>query len=145
VNAPAEGGSQSVTVTASSSTCVWNATSNVSWIALTSASSGSGNADVSFSVAANTGAAREGTLTIAGQTVTVDQAAGPETTTITGKVSNLQGVCPILTFVVGGRTVLTLAATEFSKDCGGLKNKQEVSVEGSVQIDGTILATRVLW
>jgi hypothetical protein len=143
VNAPAEGGSRSVTVTASGSTCAWNAISNVPWIALTPASSGSGDANVSFSVEANAGTAREGTLTIAGKTVTVDQAAALEMTTVTGKVSHLQGDCPTLTFVVDGRRVRTDAATEFNKDCGGMKNKQEVSVEGSVQIDGTILATHV--
>jgi len=143
VNTPPEGGSHSVTVTASDASCPWKAKANARWIEVTSASSGSGSAQVSFSVAANTGAAREGTLTIAGQTVTVDQAAGPVITTVTGKVSDLQGECPTLTFVVDGRRVRTDAATEFDMGCGGLKNGRKVSVEGSVQIDGTILATRV--
>jgi hypothetical protein len=64
-------------------------------------------------------------------------------TTVTGEVSDLEGECPTLTFVVDGHRVRTDAATEFNKGCGGLKNGREVSVEGSVQIDGTILATRV--
>jgi Domain of unknown function (DUF5666)/Putative binding domain, N-terminal len=140
----ASGGTISVSVTTQAG-CEWTAASNVGWIEVTSASSGSGSAQVSFSVALNAESVpRSGTLTIAGQTVTVDQAAGPVMTTVTGEVSDLQGECPTLTFVVDGRRVRTDAATEFNKDCVGLKNKQEVSVEGSVEVDGTILATRVL-
>ena len=45
------------------------------WLTVTSGASGSGPGTVAFSVAANTGAARTGTLTIAGQTFTVTQAA----------------------------------------------------------------------
>jgi hypothetical protein len=144
VNAPAESGSHSVTVTASDASCRWEARANAGWIEVTSASKGSGSDEVSFSVAANTGAAREGTLTIAGQTVTVDQAAGPVMTTVTGEVSDLQGECPTLTFVVDGRRVRTDAATDFKMGCGGVKNGRKVSVQGSVQIDGTILATHIL-
>ena len=45
------------------------------WISVTSGSSGTGNGTVSYTVAANTATnARTGTLTIAGQTVTVTQA-----------------------------------------------------------------------
>jgi Domain of unknown function (DUF5666)/Putative binding domain, N-terminal len=143
VNAPAEGGSRSVTLTASDASCPWEARANAPWIEVASASSGSGSAPVRFSVAANTGTAREGTLTIAGRTVTVDQAAGLVMTTVTGEVSDLQGDCPTLTFVVDGRRIRTDAATDFKMGCGGLKNGREVSVEGSVQIDGTILATHV--
>ncbi len=51
VNAPAEGGSHSVTVTASDASCPWEARVNARWIEVTSASSGSGSAQVSFSVA----------------------------------------------------------------------------------------------
>jgi len=144
VNAPAENGSHSVTITASDASCRWEARANAGWIEVTSASKGSGSDQVSFSVAANTGAAREGTLTIAGQTVTVDQAAGPVLTTVTGEVSDLQGECPTLAFVVDGRRVRTDAATEFNMGCGGLKNGRKVSVEGSVQSDGSILATHIL-
>ena len=44
------------------------------WIALVSGANGNGAGAVTFSVAANTGTARTGTLTIAGQTFTVTQA-----------------------------------------------------------------------
>ncbi|MBF0536980.1 MAG: DUF1566 domain-containing protein [Nitrospirae bacterium] len=67
------GGSDNVTVTAVTG-CTWSATSNVSWISVTSGSSGSGNGSVFYSVTANTGALqRIGTMTIAGKTFTVTQ------------------------------------------------------------------------
>jgi len=71
------GGNATVTVT-SPSGCPWTAVSNVSWISITSGASGSGNGTVKYSVSANTlGTSRVGTLTIAGQTLTVTQAAAP--------------------------------------------------------------------
>jgi phosphatidylserine/phosphatidylglycerophosphate/cardiolipin synthase-like enzyme len=74
--AAAAGGNDSVTVTAGTS-CTWTAASNATWISVTSGASGSGNGTVNLSVAQNTGAARSGTLTIAGTTLTVSQAAPP--------------------------------------------------------------------
>jgi hypothetical protein len=65
----------SVTVTAGAG-CAWTATSNASWLTVTAGASGSGNGTVGYSVAANTGVARTGTLTIAGLTFTVSQASG---------------------------------------------------------------------
>jgi subtilisin family serine protease len=68
------GGTGSVTVTASAG-CAWTAASNAAWITITSGASGSGSGTVNYSVAANAGSARIGTMTIAGQTFTVTQAA----------------------------------------------------------------------
>jgi hypothetical protein len=56
--------------------CSWTATTNDSWITITSGASGTGSGTVGFVVDANTAAARTGTLTIAGQTFTVSQASG---------------------------------------------------------------------
>ena len=56
------------------STCAWTANSNTSWITVTSGATGTGDGSVAFSYAANTGASRTGTLTIAGQTFTLTQA-----------------------------------------------------------------------
>ena len=67
----AGGAGTAVSVTAS---CAWTATSNASWLTITSGASGTGNGQVRFSATANSGAARTGTLTIAGLTFTVDQA-----------------------------------------------------------------------
>jgi hypothetical protein len=57
--------------------CPWTATSNASWITITSGATGSGNGSAGYSIAANGGAGRTGTITIAGRTVTVVQAAPP--------------------------------------------------------------------
>ena len=74
---PDAGGTGSVAVTASAASCQWTAVSNAAWITITAGATGNGNQSVAFSVAANTGAARSGTLTIAGQSFNVDQAAPP--------------------------------------------------------------------
>ena len=56
--------------------CAWSATANVPWLSITAGASGTGNGTVQFSVAANTDPTpRAGTLTVAGQTFTVNQAA----------------------------------------------------------------------
>ena len=53
----------------------WTATANDSWLHLSAANqSGAGSANVIFTFDANPGATRTGTLTIAGQTLTVTQA-----------------------------------------------------------------------
>jgi Putative binding domain, N-terminal/Viral BACON domain len=72
----AGGGPGSVAVSAQSG-CSWTATSGDSWISISSGASGSGAGTVSFVVAANSGGARSGTLTVAGQRFTVNQAAAP--------------------------------------------------------------------
>jgi carboxypeptidase T len=54
--------------------CVWNATSNVSWITITSSSAGIGNGSISFSVSSNlTSVSRKGVINVAGQTFIVKQ------------------------------------------------------------------------
>ena len=69
------GATGSVGVTAATG-CTWSALSNATWITLTGATSGTGNGTVPYSVAANpTTSVRTGTLTIAGQTFTITQAA----------------------------------------------------------------------
>lgn len=56
--------------------CGWTAASNAAWITVTGGASGSGAGRVDFALAANTGPARTGTLTIATKTVTVNQDSG---------------------------------------------------------------------
>ncbi len=71
----AVGGTGTITLTASSSTCQWTAASNASWIRITSATSGTGSAAIKYTVSSRsrTVASRTGTLTIAGKTFTVTQ------------------------------------------------------------------------
>src|SRR5262249_50329389 len=73
-SAPAAGGTASVTVTGAPG-CAWAVTGTPGWITITSGGSGSGNGTIVYSVQANTGGSRTATLTIAGQTFTVTQAA----------------------------------------------------------------------
>jgi len=71
---PAAGGSGAVAVTAGNA-CRWTASSNASWITITSGAAGSGNGRVGYLALANIGGSRTGTLTIAGQTFTLTQSA----------------------------------------------------------------------
>lgn len=64
------GGSGSVTVTVPTG-CDWTAVSNADWITITAGASGTGSGTVSYSVDANSGRVRRGTLTIAGRTFMV--------------------------------------------------------------------------
>jgi len=68
------GGSGNFAITTTAE-CAWNAVSNVPWISVVQPSGGSGNGTVNYTVAANSGSARSGTLTIGGQTFTVNQDA----------------------------------------------------------------------
>ncbi len=71
---PSSGGPNSVNVTTGSG-CNWSAQTHDPWIIITSGNSGSGNGTVNYSVAANTSMnSRTGTMTIAGQIFTVNQA-----------------------------------------------------------------------
>jgi hypothetical protein len=67
------GGTGSISLT-TESRCAWQAVSGVSWITITSVSSGIGDATVNYTVASNpTGAGRKGAITIAGQIFSVKQ------------------------------------------------------------------------
>ncbi|HEX5214113.1 MAG TPA: heparin lyase I family protein [Vicinamibacterales bacterium] len=56
--------------------CTWTASSQASWLTITSALSGTGSADIAYNIGYNlTLATRTGTLTVGGQTLTVTQAS----------------------------------------------------------------------
>ena len=76
-NVAASGGSASAGVVAPVG-CAWTVTNDVSWIIITSGSSGTGNGTVRFAVTNNSinCTNRSGTLTLEGQTFTVTQPAG---------------------------------------------------------------------
>jgi hypothetical protein len=141
---PATGGEGRVRVEADGSSCSWTASSNASWISL-STTGGNGGGDVRYVVAPNTGGPRSGTLTVARATVTVMQAAVsvPDTVSLRGHLSDLGGRCPNLTFTLEGRRVRTSQATDFDERCDRLRNRDRVTVRGVVQSDGWVLALRV--
>jgi hypothetical protein len=69
----AKASTKTVTVTTNAG-CKWTAISNAPFVSINSGASGTGSGTVTYSVASNTNAAkRTGTLTVAGQTVTITQ------------------------------------------------------------------------
>lgn len=73
-NAASSATTGNVAVNSTLNQCTWSARSNVDWISFTPSANGSGNGNVAYQIAANpTTAARTGTLTVAGQTITVTQ------------------------------------------------------------------------
>jgi len=74
---PARGGSKHVRVKLNGTACSWTAVSNDSFITITSGTSGTGNGNVEYTVSDNLNTVPViGTMTIAGLTFTVYQAAG---------------------------------------------------------------------
>ena len=70
----AAGGAGTAIAVSATSGCSWTAASNAPWITGVTPGSGTGNVTVNFTIAANpTGTPRTGTLTVAGQTFTVNQ------------------------------------------------------------------------
>jgi hypothetical protein len=102
----ASGGSGSVGVSAGSG-CTWTATSAASWVAVAPAS-GAGNGTVTYTVGANTGAARSATLTIGGRTFSISQAgiAAPSAPASPTPSHGATGVAnmPTLTWTGSGAT-----------------------------------------
>lgn len=124
--------------------CAWTATTSATWIKLAN-TTGVGNGEVRYTVDRNTGAAREGTIRVAGQTHRVEQeGAASSRLTFTGQVSSLSGACTEFRFSVEGRQVITNGQTQFSGGpCRDLQNGIEVEVEGDVQGGGVVLAVRI--
>jgi sugar lactone lactonase YvrE len=92
-------GIDSIVLAVNLNSAAWTATANASWLHLSlSNQSGTGSRNVIFTYDANAGATRAGTLTIAGQTVTVTQAgstyvaAGILTTIVSGDLYSPSGI-----------------------------------------------------
>ena len=73
--AASTGGAATVALTTAAG-CEWTAASSAPWIAITGGRNESGSGTVQFTVAANTGPARSGTLAIAGRTFGISQSSG---------------------------------------------------------------------
>ena len=64
---------------------------------------------------------------------------------IKGTVTGLSGTCPAVTFKLEGKTIRASAATAYGdRTCADVKNDVKVTVLGTAQADGSILATKVL-
>jgi hypothetical protein len=145
--------------------CGWSASSDASWLTITSGQSGNASGTVGLVVAANAGAARVGHAVVGGQTFTVTQDAagsgspsvppppepprtppptGGQTKQVDGSIGMLSGHCPNVTFVVHATKVVAGSSTEYRKgDCGDLRNRADVTVTGTVQPNQSLLATRI--
>lgn len=81
ISVAAAGGATNVSVTSALSGCTWNAAEVSTFIHITGGGSGAGSGTVNLNVDPNTtGTPRDGTLTVAGQTVTIHQRAFPSIT-----------------------------------------------------------------
>ncbi len=98
---PGGGVGPTVSVSARSG-CAWTAASNDPWITVTSGLSGNGNGSVGFTVASNPSNARNGSLTIAGQTLSVSQG-----TSCTFQINGVTVNAPR----VGGQLQLNISAS----------------------------------
>ncbi len=119
----------------------WSATANAAWLHTTTG--GTGNGQAIFSFDANTGPTRTGTLTIAGQTLTVTQAGGNymAPTSLTTLVSGLDTTSVAVDS--SGNVFIADSANNaidewfasfqmlFSIDEYGLKNPTGIAVESS--------------
>jgi hypothetical protein len=105
------GGAGTIDVTASASTCGWTAQSNVGWLTITAGHAGSGTGRVTFNVAANNGASRTGTVSVAGRTFTLSQAGASCNYSINPSSAALSaaGADTTVSVVAGGSCTWTAA------------------------------------
>jgi len=91
VTLAAKGGSKNVSVKVKGTDCSWTAVSNDPFIAITSGTNGTGKGKVVYSVPSNTNTtALVGTMTIAGQTFTVNQLKGGCTFKLSPKTGKIK-------------------------------------------------------
>ncbi len=136
------GGSSTVSVAASTSLCPWTATSNNSWIQINGGSvNTTGSAVVAYSILPNINSSspRTGTMTIAGQTVTVTQVGDTTAPTVVltaptaGIVSNTIAVSATATDDVA------VVKVEFYRD-GGVLLGTDITPPYSVNFDTTTMS-----
>jgi tetratricopeptide (TPR) repeat protein len=90
---PTSGGTVTVGVMSPSDACAWSASTTQSWISIISGASGDGGT-VTVSAAANSGAARNGVVTIAGQSFTVNEAGTGAVDLALGKAATQSSTLP---------------------------------------------------
>jgi hypothetical protein len=117
----AAGGYGSIVITTGAG-CPWIVTGTPSWISIPYASTGTGNWTVTYQVAATSGAARSGTITIAGLSFTVEQAsASLAGFTKAGSMAQLASAGSWTTTItlVNTTSVPAQVRLNFSDDSGG--------------------------
>jgi hypothetical protein len=141
---PALGGRGQASLTTSDD-CAWTAVVDRRWLELTSPPSGSGPAAIEWRAGANPSRdPRVARVTVAGRTVTVEQAGAVEQFAISGDVVSLSGSCPSAAFSIGTRRVHVSEATRYVRgDCDKLKTGRHVQVLGLLRADGGLDAIEV--
>ena len=141
------GGPGTVNITTQSG-CNWTAVSNASWLVITSNSSVTGNGTVNYSASSNSSASmRTGTLTVAGQSVTVTQSGVPQYTLSITKAGTGSGTVtnnPTGT-TFNTNTVVTLTATPdanstfagWSGGCTGTSSTCTVTMNANTSVTAT--------
>ncbi|MFN8008736.1 MAG: IPT/TIG domain-containing protein, partial [Terriglobia bacterium] len=121
--------------------CGWSAVSNDYWITITGGVTGSGSGAVTFSVAPNLGSAsRFGSMTIAGQTITITQAGVTPTFFISGvsPVSGpLTGKTPIEIDGSGFQVGLSVAIGGVKASVNNVTSQQILATTGAATAPGT--------
>jgi hypothetical protein len=152
--------------------CAWTARALDPWVSITGGGSAGGSGVIQLSIAANGGAARQGTVTVANQAITVAQRSAPAPggggpnpggggpppppppppplppgggqTELDGRVSALRGTCPNLTFTLSGSSVYTDGGTQYrGGNCKHMEEGQGVIVAGQRKSDGRVSADRI--
>ena len=151
----ASGGDLRIALTAMTG-CAWTARALDSWINIIGGASAGGSGVIQLSIAANGGAARQGTVSVANQAILVAQrgatspgGGGPNPSPggqveLDGRVSALRGACPNVTFMLSGSMVYADGATDFSGgNCKKMEEGQRVIVVGQRKSDGRVSAERI--
>jgi hypothetical protein len=118
INGYPNGGSFTMGVTASATSgCTWTASSQASWIHVPDGESGNGSGAFTFTVDANPGAARAGTLTVAGQIVVFNQTAVAVTVGPTPACTYALSIGPMINGYPTGGTFAAAVTTTPSTGC----------------------------
>lgn len=122
--------------------CAWTAATSTPWLTITSGQAGTGDGTVTVVAAANlTSSERNGSVLVAGRTVSFSQDRA-ELQSFSGRMKNLSGTCPALSFTVDDRPIRTTSSTVFSPSCNAFNENDRVAGEG-VRQEGILYATSI--
>ncbi len=132
-----------ITVSSSPGSCLWTSSAGAAWLTITSGGSGSGSGTVRYSLPANDGAARTGTITVGGQAFTVYQAGWVYSNSIGSlnsiKITDLSGSLPL-----SGGAILVRAWDSLGNSLSESASAPSLTLSnnGTTTISGTALAAR---
>ncbi len=127
---PAKGGSKTLKVEAFGTTCNWVAVSNDPFITITEGATGAGDGTVAYTVPGNTNTVPlTGTLTIANELFTVNQAAGGCTYSISPKSAKFK--------VIGGSKVIKIKPKLSDCPWTAISNDSFITITGAASGVGT--------